>query len=130
MTIEGLKKNWLVVVAFHDGKTIQVKHNSVSGDAWEDCSRPTLSPDYSYRIKPEPKLRAWTGSEVPIGAIVCSKNPKEHGNFRYLITGYSTGNVFVGAFGSSSACSLQSCFQDYNHSIDGGKTWHPCGIVE
>jgi hypothetical protein len=59
-------KHYDMIVAWAEGKTIQVKaHNLV----WEDREKPLWAADREYRIKPEPKpdivqercIASWTG---------------------------------------------------------------------
>lgn len=92
-----------------------------------------------YRRKPtEPTLRPWKPEEVPVGALIrYNKDNKT----RCLITGitnknninhwamlvgnadlYHRGVVFLNdAINSTS---------NYEHSLDHGKTWLPCGVME
>ena len=116
-TIEAIR----IMQAFVDGKEVQYlgkKWDSKESFKQDWCY--TLSPlwnweHYDYRIKPTPVLRPWTADEVPLGAWMRFKLiPSE----RYLITQ------------STLSLPLQQWFQDREHSIDGGKTWLPCGVVE
>ena len=72
--------------------------------------------NYDYRIKPTPVLRPWTADEVPLGAQVRSKS--YHPDHRSMII--QSGNPMT----------REGWLNDYEHSIDGGKTWLPCGVVE
>jgi hypothetical protein len=70
--------------------------------------------DTKYRIKPTATLRPWTADEVPLGAWVRMKNLN------------MTRSMIV----SVAAFNLGIAFKEYEHSIDGGKTWLPCGVME
>lgn len=81
----------------------------------------------NYRIKPEPTLRAWRPEEVPVGALIrgeCKTNLywKEH-----LITGRFGAWVY---FANEERTTEYLLNQDYTYSLDHGKTWLPCGVME
>jgi hypothetical protein len=121
MTRDETRNAILIMEAYIDGYEIQM-----CGKQWNP--RESLKPDWCdtddpcwdfdscyYRRKPAAKLRPWTADEVPLGAWMRFKLiPSE----RYLITQ------------STLSLPLQQWFQDREHSIDGGKTWLPCGVVE
>lgn len=120
MNKEQAKKAASVMLAWANGKTIKWRrrgHNDWS-EADQDCIGITLSWDwdtFEYRIKPETKLRPWTADEVPLGAWMRFKhNPQD----RVLI-----GWVSVQA-------DRDLWLDEREHSIDGGKTWLPCGVEE
>lgn len=71
--------------------------------------------EFQYRIKPEPKLRPWTADEVPLGAWF---RPKHRTWDRSLIAWVS--------------CEADRVLwlDEREHSLDGGKTWLPCGVEE
>ena len=108
-TIEAIR----VMQAYVDGKEVEYQ---IRGGHWVAAMPPNWNwPNTQYRIKPTPILRPWTSDEVPLGAWMRFKLiPSE----RYLITQ------------STLSLPLQQWFQDREHSIDGGKTWLPCGVVE
>lgn len=73
----------------------------------------------------EPKLRPWRREEVPIGAAIRAKNAK----IWHLIVevnamddSFKAGISFVG----DSMFAFESC----EYSLDGGRTFLPCGIME
>ena len=70
---------------------------------------------YEYRIKPAAKLRPWTADEVPLG--MQARN-REYPKTRWLIDR------------TSSEENRKDWCEKYEHSIDGGKTWLPCGVIE
>ena len=81
----------------------------------------------------EAKLRPWNSEEVPD----CWLMHKRQSRVRYKPIFVNEARVLVACInkGCSQETSLQSdtfenLFKNYEHSIDGGKTWHPCGVVE
>jgi hypothetical protein len=71
--------------------------------------------NYDYRIKPTAKFRPWTADEVPLGAWMRDVSKQD---YRWLI--HTSGN----------ADTRKDWLVGYKHSTDGGKTWHPCGVME
>lgn len=86
---------------------------------------------YIYRRKPAPpqrKLRAWRPEEVPVGALMRSLYQEE-----FIIMGRKgewEGSVYISAIskvrGGWQSFSTEGC----EYSLDHGKTWQPCGILE
>jgi hypothetical protein len=79
---------------------------------------------FMFRLAPEPpakKFRPWTPGEVPIGAIV---RPQDF-QWRRLITGVDADGRIELYNGHVKARFMLDYFF---HSIDGGKTWLPCGV--
>jgi hypothetical protein len=76
-------------------------------------------------IQLEPTLRPWKPEEVPVGAMVRNIGTKS----RYLITewccAYPTTITVSGC-----KYSFDVMLRSYEHSLDHGKTWHPCGVEE
>lgn len=107
-TIEAIK----VMQAYVDGKELQ----SMYGGIWSSVTVPRWDwPNYNYRIKPTPVLRPWTADEVPLGAWMRFKrNPQDR--------------VLLGWVSVQSDRDLWLDEREY--SIDGGKNWLPCGVVE
>ena len=46
-----------ILLAYHEGKTIQFKRSTCETDTWMIIQAPTFSDIYAYRIKPAPKIR-------------------------------------------------------------------------
>jgi len=106
-TIEAIR----IMQAYVDGKEIQTIYAGV----WRLASTPRWGwDDTEYRIKPTAKLRPWTADEVPLGAWMRSRGL--YG--RHLITHTQEQG--------DREWWLKAC----EHSTDGGKTWHPCGVRE
>ena len=112
MNIEQTKEAIRVMQAFVDGKDVQ----SMYEGKWSLVHVPRWNwDDTQYRIKPTAKLRPWTADEVPLGAWM---RKKQDLTCRWLLS--MTANDAVRK--DMSECS--------EHSTDGGKTWHPCGVME
>jgi len=109
-TIEAIR----VMQAFVDGRPIECAE--VHKLNWGE----TLSPvwnwnNFTYRIKPTTKLRPWSADEVPLGAWLRDKSDKA--GRRLLICAYEEEHRIHWLI-------------NHEHSTDGGKTWHPCGVEE
>jgi hypothetical protein len=117
-----------VCKAFAEGKTIECKYGhgwsvvTLLNDWVETCGV-TNNP---CRIKPEPKLRPWKPEEVPVGALIRAKlRDSEHN--RYLLSGVNGYHVIAGR---GMYESVEEVFNSHEHSLDHGKTWQPCGVME
>ena len=112
MNIEQTKEAIKVMQAWVDGKELEVREV----DEW----RRTFIPLWQwhtndYRIKPTATLRPWTADEVPLG--MQARN-REYPKTRWLIDR------------TSNEENRKDWCEKYEHSTDGGKTWHPCGVME
>lgn len=118
------------VQAWIDGKAIQNKTFNSAND-WKTV-RPTdpnfSSPMALWRPAPEPKFRLWKPEEVPLDAWFKGKNEIA---FRlcYADLGMSA-IVPTVASANGGHTTLDQVFKEWKHSLDGGKTWHPCGVME
>ena len=121
MTRDETRAVILIMEAYLDGYEIQhrmKKCDSRSGlkPDWCDTNAPWWDFDsYEYRIKPTYVLRPWTADEVPLG--MQARN-REYPKTRWLIDR------------TSSEENRKDWCEKYEHSIDGGKTWLPCGVME
>lgn len=86
---------------------------------------------FMYRIAPMPvpHIRAWTLGEVPIGALLQHEAWIQSG-FRYLICGVEGNQIVWTTSTGTGKQTFNELLSDprWRHSIDGGKTWHPCGV--
>ena len=110
-TIEAIR----VMQAFVDGKEVEWRYRSIEG--WDTII--TISPkwnweDCEYRIKPTATLRPWTVDEVPLGSIMRTKGLEG----RCIIIDTETSD------------DRSYWLHAREHSIDNGKTWLPCGVME
>ena len=121
MNIEQTKEAIRIMQAFVDGNEVQ-RHGkqwnpkeSLKPD-WSDIDEPCWDFDNCYyRIKPTPTFRPWTADEVPLGM---QARIREYPKTRWLIDR------------TSSEENRKDWCEKYEHSIDGGKTWLPCGVME
>ena len=129
MTKEQAREAIKVMQAWIDGKEAQhriKKCDSRSGlkPDWCDTDSPWWDFDsYEYRIKPTKTLRPWTADEVPLGAWL--RHSKQG---RKAIIMDVTFDHNIGIHGSY--FSPQFVLENCEHSLDGGKTWLPCGVEE
>ena len=121
MTRNETRAAILIMEAYLDGYEIQRcgKHwnpkESLKPD-WCDTDEPCWDFDNcDYRIKPTAKLRPWTADEVPLGAWM---------RFKKVIDDRS-----VLAW-TSTQRDRDIWLDEREHSIDGGLTWKPCGVVK
>lgn len=109
--------------AHKEGKIIQCAN--IDLDNWNDCGEPVWCTLLRYRIKPELPYRPWKPEEVPVWAVYRHKMdnriyyPSVQGPL-----GVSFGN------GSSGYFDCESLRLVWEHSLDHGKTWLPCGVLE
>jgi hypothetical protein len=113
MNIEQTKEAIKVMQAFVDGKEVQAR--DVGLERWNAVIIPRWNlEDFEYRIKPTPTLRPWTADEVPLGSIMRTKGLEG----RCIIIDTETSD------------DRSYWLNAREHSTDGGKTWHPCGVME
>jgi hypothetical protein len=112
MNIEETKECIRVMQAFVDGKEVEHWYYEM----WVKIHVPRWDwGNTEYRIKPTPVLRPWTADEVPLGAWMRDVSKQD---CRWLIQ--TSGN----------ADTRKEWLEHNEHSTDGGKTWHPCGVME
>lgn len=128
-----------VIKAASEGKTIQIKGLHYSEWTDIDCNFGYLFHEkdeengFEYRIKPEPKLRPWTPEEVPVGARIRSIEALECGG--RIINGMIVYVLNQNKLGYCDTTgqrewNFDGALECLEYSIDGGKTWKPCGIQE
>lgn len=127
MTKEEAKENAAILLAYAEGKEIQWRLSST--DIWLDYDLNELTfqfSSYFYRIKPiQPIYRPWKLEEVPVGGLFKSKD----NTFKGILTGvlFDTYPLIYFVTGGHT---LSSLLKDWEHSLDYGKTWQPCGVLE
>ena len=110
-TIEAIR----VMQAFVDGKEVEYKRHD---GFWMLTTLPLWNwNSIEYRRKPAAKLRPWTADEVPLGAWIRRKDALYCGRRVMICETYDESTRSTWLVTSE-------------HSIDGGKTWLPCGVVE
>lgn len=137
MNREEAKQIAPVMAAWGNGAQVQTKLKGQ--DKWTDFAAfdyvQTFDTDgfannkYEYRIKPTPTYRPWKPEEVPLGAQV---KLKSFGcETRWLITAFWNNRVRLnGGNREEDTWSADLMLRDYEHSLDQGKTWLPCGVQE
>jgi len=122
MNIEQTKEAIRVMQAFVDGKEVEA---STFGELWSTSDDPSWNfTSVRYRIKPTATLRPWTADEVPLGAWIRYKGNNQ--SIRMLIVC----NREKGLCGYDTDFPYDYLRDEMEHSTDGGKTWHPCGVME
>jgi hypothetical protein len=119
MTPEETREAGEVMIAASEGKQVQY----VVGDLgiWAECEQPTWQwCSFKYRLKPEPKLRPWTGAEG-LGRMVRRKSDFS----RFLITEWHESCSFVLGGG---CISPESILDDYEELDRDGNVVGPCGV--
>ena len=140
MNSENLSRYKHLIAQADEGKTIQIQTNI----GWLDINpnefvlTDEISPSY-FRIKQKSEYRAWKVNEVPIHALF--RLP--YNNVISTIIGTKENYMGIGDVILLSKVphtyypgehfftnDLITSKSNPEHSIDGGKTWHKCGIFE
>jgi hypothetical protein len=116
-TLEKIK----VMQAFCDGKEIEFKEKIRDGN-WTATNPNWIWSEYDYRVKPTPKLRAWTIDEVPLDAWYRHRLDESKYFRLEAISKKQEQLQFYNVW--YNLLELQEYFQ---HSLDQGKTWSACG---
>ena len=130
---EYAKQNRHIGEAWEDGKTIQHLNDF---DTWTDWSSP-YRPQFNntetrWRIKPEPpkpKFRAWKRDEVPPGCVI---RLKADPTYWVVMTARLGDGIRCGIL-TPGGCetpfeNISTNPEEYEYSVDFGKTWRPCGV--
>ena len=113
MNIEQTKEAIRVMQAYVDGNEVEFKWGSMD---WNSTDKPEWNwSAYDYRIKPTAKLRPWTADEVPLGAWIRFKDKPQDRHLLGWVSGQADRDMWL---------------DEREHSIDNGKTWLPCGVME
>ena len=117
MTREPAKK-WLPeITAFAEGKTIQLREGT---NNWDDLTYEYVKFDGAeYRVKPEPKLRAWKDSDDILGMRV---RRKDNHIIQALISAKDKNNVLIAAHGWIHYETLLTNWEQLDGSF--------CGVME
>jgi len=113
VNIEQTKEAIRIMQAYVDGKEVQYE---VPNKEWITTDQPAWNfISYNYRIKPTAKLRPWTADEVPLGAWIRFKDKPQDRHLLGWVSGQADRDMWL---------------DEREHSIDNGKTWLPCGVME
>lgn len=117
-----------LVQALSEGKKIEAK----SFNGWYPCDELNwLCHHSSYRIKPESKLRPWKPNEVPVGALINLDDRKVINGMYIIVACDNIGIVYSNTAALPSL--IKTEYKDIinnTYSLDQGKTWLPCGVIE
>jgi hypothetical protein len=100
-----------------DGEEVQYSPKQGKGSRfWTSTDNPLWNWEhYDYRIKPTATLRPWTADEVPLGAWMrCKKVIDDRSILAW----------------TSNQADRDMWLDEREYSIDGGKNWLPCGVME
>ena len=123
-------KRRLAIMEAATPNNVEYQDPSEQPMVWKHTSNPRWRWDLcDYRIKPEPKYRAWTIDEVPVGAVIRRKangiisvgNPS-------VISKVSNSQIFYGDYAVGNDCHTLFLYAEV--SYDFCKTWQPCGVLE
>jgi hypothetical protein len=125
MTDQQIDVNVDAYEAWLKGEPVEIKQFRFE-DVWIQLGQSAaIDSTTILRRKPAPKLRPWKPEEVPMGCVVRRKD--NHGEWT-TVAGCVGGDVMLGVLRWTE--SFDKCWETCEHSIDGGKTWKPCGVEE
>lgn len=108
------------IEAFANGKRVQCM-DSARGIWYDlDVQANFDSGPSDYRIIEPPKLRPWKPEEVPVNCIVRVKGAL----WWFVCLGVNTTGMLL----RNNEPTWEALLEFYEHSIDGRKTWLPCGV--
>ncbi len=108
------------------------------GAAVERCPRnqypaDVFTSDIPFRFRlaptPVPHIRSWEPLEVPIGALI-KHDQWNLAGLTYMICGVEQDQVVWMTSAGPGKQKLIELLRDtrWRHSVDSGRTWHPCGV--
>lgn len=127
MTNDQLRQNASAMIAFADGKPIQLRYTGEPRHEWTDAGNPVFElHTHEYRPKPEPVSRPWSKPEDVPGPICWMR--KKNG-WACMVVEVECNFVSIGG-GGIAACKVTWDEMKYcEHSTD-RKTWLPCTVAE
>lgn len=105
----------LGIIANHVARPLTVDEIKAVADL---LNATTTNPSHT----PKPKYRPWHAHEVPVGAAIRFHN--RSGTWLIWHCSPNGGIAIMGERDHDPQTILNQC----THSIDGCKTWHPCGV--
>lgn len=114
-----------VMQAYCDGAEIEIHSKYNPDDIWEVQEPYWNWSKFNYRIKPTLKLRPWKVEEVPLDAWYMKKADRCN-LMRSDSIHLDTHRVKI----CGTWWNLTELCDSFMHSLDGGKTWLPCGVEE
>jgi hypothetical protein len=131
MTKEEVLEAANVMIAYANGKKIGTRPRRSTEPLLGILYVPTWNWEQKdYRVIPESTIRPWKFDEVPVGSLIRYREEASNDMVSTMIIGVSLrdGNIKIGIWDGDTSTSYLLKFAD--HSIDGGKTWKPCGVEE
>lgn len=119
------------------GKRFACGHScdvSESVRRWDACGIDSTGFDDEFGeinlISPwtETKLRPWKANEVPVGAIL--RNIGGRDPYKWMIVAVCSDGITTCGGNEVLTRDAKLFLEKCEHSIDGGKTWLPCGVLE
>ena len=120
-----------VMIAYANGKKIGTRPRRSTEPLLGILYVPTWNWEQKdYCVIPESTIRPWKFDEVPVGSLIRYREEASNDMVSTMIIGVSLrdGNIKIGIWDGDTSTSYLLKFAD--HSIDGGKTWLPCGVME
>lgn len=120
--------------AVKQGKKIQINVGTNIDPRWHDITLDFGAPPSDYRIKPEPRYRAWNCEELhtKVGALLRHKTERFHlAPITTILCVRGAWVVYIDAVTGKlvNEMAAEKFLRDYEHSTDNGKTWLPCGVL-
>lgn len=127
MRIEHFKKLGELLVQVTDERPLQHNIGSDVNPRWSECYAGLNFnlPIEFYRLKPVAKVRAWRPEEVPLGAQFRDKRTMPH---QCRTIALSADNLKI--YFQECEWTFAETLENGEHSLDHGKTWLPCGVLE
>ncbi len=127
MTANETKALLPILLAFAERKTIQYKDSGMR--QWVDID-PSQSIHFvepnCYRIKTTLTYRPWKPEEVPVGAVLRHKTVAPL--CRRMILQSNDNGIILPYCSTVYKYSFEEILRDYEHSLNQGHTWLPCGV--
>jgi hypothetical protein len=133
LTPEQIEKNVEAYRAVLEGRRSEVEWSEAGSEWYLFC------PDFPVwtsgkgvallRLKPQPKLRPWRAEEVPVGALI-RKGPLGGAKTAMILSVSEKGKLFFIDENQITYNYLDAGIMSCEHSLDHGKTWLPCGVME
>lgn len=89
----------------------------------QDCFSAPVAPK-------QPTLRPWKPEEVPLNAEVRYKVKHYVPKLRYTLNGVDECGIYFSFPSAGGRVKFSLALAHFEHSLDHGKTWQPCGVME
>ena len=133
MKLSQVKEFLPFIQALAEGKTVEWQSLTGSWIELQPSSEHFMTSDAGrYRIKPTPTLRPWRPEEVPVGALLRHRTVtfvRSTVTMILSVRGAWIGFVCAETFKLIDML-CENINKHYEHSLDHGRTWLPCGVAE